>query len=101
MSLVFVLVDPVPAMGPNNPHNCPGAGVRGGLCHPRSVSDNGAAAGPGNAVFPADGGIADRVTSGAIWLDEPFGWVQAVSLLILVAALTEVFFRGGTGQTRT
>ncbi len=42
------------------------------------------------------------VVSGAIWLDEPFGWPQAVgALLILMAALTEVLVKSGPDQLRT
>lgn len=105
MSLVFVLVDPVPVSWAQiTPTIAPALALGAAYAIPVLFLTMWSAQrlAPATLSFLLTAELLTGVTSGAIWLDEPFGWVQAVgALLILVAALTEVFFRGGKGQTRT
>ncbi|MEX0286423.1 MAG: DMT family transporter [Paracoccaceae bacterium] len=51
---------------------------------------------PATMSFLLTGELLCGVGSGAIWLDEPFGWVHAGgTVLILLGALTEVLIRPG------
>lgn len=105
MSLVFVLVDPAPVpWAQMTPTIAPALAVGAAYAIPVLFLTMWSAQrlAPATLSFLLTAELLTGVTSGAIWLDEPFGWVQAVgAVLILVAALTEVFFRGGTGQART
>ncbi len=57
---------------------------------------------PATLSFLLTAELLSGVISGALWLDEPFGWPQAAgAALILSAAMVEVLVPAGDGQLRT